>query len=93
LYLFPLPSFDSGCGLFLEGIQLVQQEMAQKLHMTGGFFFMLYSSSHDKHFSPVLSTTASRSSMISKKISFYKGNRTVFVVFYLWFGDGLEFIF
>ncbi len=71
----------------------MQQEMAQKLHMTGGFFFMLYSSSQDKHFSPVLSTTASRSSMISKKISFDKGNRTVFVVFYLWFGDGLEFIF
>ncbi len=71
----------------------MQHDMAQKLHITGGFFFILYSSSQDGHFSPVLSTTASRSSMISKNISFDKGNLTVFVVFYLWLGDGLEFIF
>lgn len=69
LYLFPLPSFDNGCGRFLIGIHCMQQYTPQKLHMVAGFFLALYSSSQDGHFSPVLSTAPKRSSMTSKKIS------------------------
>lgn len=42
LYLFPLPSLDNGCGLFLIGIQLKQHITPQKLHIIGGFFLLYY---------------------------------------------------